>query len=104
MKLRDREDNYNDLLEQQAMAKLLPDITGKDVLDLGCGYGRNCIDFVLKGAKRVVGVDISKKMLEIAKEKSSDARIEYIRMDMSEILTLQRRFDLIYSSLNVKHI
>lgn len=59
--LRSGATNYNDLLEQPTMAKLLPDLTEKSVLDLGCGYGHNCIDFIHRGATRVVGVDISKK-------------------------------------------
>ena len=64
--LRDGDFNANDLIEQPAMRKRLPKLEGKSVLDLGCGYGHNCIDFVHRGAKRVVGVDISEKMLEVA--------------------------------------
>ena len=44
--LRDGDCNFNDLLEQPAMADLLPDLEGKAVLDLGCGYGHNCIGFI----------------------------------------------------------
>lgn len=33
--MRAGETNYNDLLEQPAMAKMLPDLTRKNVLDLG---------------------------------------------------------------------
>ena len=55
-KLRESDTNSNDLLEQPAMRKLLPDLADKTVLDLGCGYGHNCIEFVQKGASRVVGV------------------------------------------------
>ncbi len=43
--LRERDDNLNDLLEQPVMKKLLPDLLGKSVLDLRCGYGKNCLDF-----------------------------------------------------------
>lgn len=57
-KLRESENNYNDLLEQPAMANMLPDLIGKKVLDLGCGYGHNCIDFVKRGAEKVIGIDI----------------------------------------------
>ncbi len=35
---------YNTLLEQPAMAKLLPGLTGKTVIDLGCG--QNCLQFL----------------------------------------------------------
>ena len=39
------------------------------VLDLGCGCGGNCVEFIKSGASSVVGVDISEKMLSVAKEK-----------------------------------
>ncbi len=48
--LRRREENYNNLLEQPAMARMLPEIRGLRVIDLGCGYGANCMDFVRRGA------------------------------------------------------
>lgn len=102
--LRAGETNYNDLLEQPAMAKMLPDLTGKIVLDLGCGYGHNCIDFVNRGAKRVVGVDISEKMLAVAKEESAHNNIEYRNMSMTDISNLDEKFDFIYSSLAFHYV
>ncbi|MEG0692749.1 MAG: hypothetical protein RR444_06680 [Oscillospiraceae bacterium] len=35
--LRERDDCYNNLLEQPAMAEFIPDLQGKTILDLGCG-------------------------------------------------------------------
>ncbi len=102
--LRDNEVNYNDLLEQPAMAKLLPDLTEKTVLDLGCGYGHNCIDFIRRGAKEVVGIDISEKMLEVAQNESAHEKIEYIKMSMTDISKLGETFDFIYSSLAFHYI
>lgn len=102
--LRDNEINYNDLLEQPAMAKLLPDLNGKSVLDLGCGYGHNCIDFVNRGAEKVVGIDISEKMLSVAREESSHSKIEYRNMSMTDISKLSDKFDFIYSSLAFHYV
>lgn len=102
--LRDNELSYNDLLEQPAMAKMLPDLNGKSVLDLGCGYGHNCIDFVRRGASRVVGVDISEKMLDVAKSESSDDKIQYVNMSMTDIDNLNEKFDFIYSSLAFHYV
>lgn len=102
--LRRRDDCFNDLVEQPAMKKLLPDLHGKAVLDLGCGFGANCLDFVSRGAKRVVGVDISEKMLHAANEESSAPQIEYLHMDMSEIEWINERFDFIYSSLAFHYV
>ena len=40
--LRETDNNCNILLEQPAMMNLLPDLKGKTVLDLGCGFGIDC--------------------------------------------------------------
>ena len=74
--LRESDDNYNILLEQPAMMALLPDLKNKTVIDLGCGFGDNCKTFINLGAKRVVGMDISRNMLEMAKYKNFDKHID----------------------------
>lgn len=102
--LRDGDCNANDLIEQPAMRKLLPDLSGKSVLDLGCGYGHNCIDFVKRGAKCVVGIDISEKMLAVAKTEASRDKIRYINMSMTDIGNLNENFDFIYSSLAFHYV
>ena len=102
--IRNSSNSYNNLLEQPLMQELLPDLVGKKVLDLGCGFGFNCVDFVKRGAAKVVGVDISKKMLAVAKDKSASVEIEYINLDMLDISSLSEKFDLIYSSLAFHYI
>lgn len=102
--IRERETNLNDLLEQPAMKRLLPDVSGKNVLDLGCGYGHNCRDFIRLGAKKVVGIDISKKMLAVAERESSHEKIEYINMSMRDITALPYKFDIVYSSLAFHYV
>lgn len=102
--LRDGDCNANDLIEQPAMRKLLPDLSGKSVLDLGCGYGHNCIDFVKRGAVGVVGIDISEKMLAVAKTESAHERIRYVNMSMTDIGNLNEKFDFIYSSLAFHYV
>lgn len=67
--IRQKKENANILFEKPALFSLLPDLKGKQILDLGCGYGENCMEFVKMGASKVVGVDISKKMLEVAKKR-----------------------------------
>ena len=73
--LRNSGTNLNDLLMQPAMEETLPDLKGKTVLDIGCGYGHNCLEFINKGAKKVVGTDISEKMLAVAKKESAHPNI-----------------------------
>ncbi len=102
--IRERKDNYNILLEQPAMSSLLPDLSGKNVLDLGCGYGENAGNFIERGASSVVAVDISEKMLEVAMRKNADGRIKYLNMSMTDIDTLGMKFDFVYSSLAFHYI
>ncbi len=93
------EENFNDLLEQPSMGALLPPLEGRRVLDIGCGFGRNCMDFVQRGASEVLGIDISSKMLNIAMKENPAPEIEYRRLAMEDLSTLEGGFDLIYSSL-----
>lgn len=104
MELRGQEVNYNNSIEQPAMSKMLPPLNGKAVLDLGCGCGYNCTDFIKSGAKRVLGIDISEKMLDIAKTESCHPNIEYRKMSMTEISSLDMKFDLVYSSLAFHYV
>lgn len=102
--LRETDDNYNVLLEQPAMKMLLPDLTEKSVLDLGCGFGNNCIDFLKLGAKSVTGVDISKNMLGIAAKNNSHPNIRYINMPLEDLDKLKDKYDFVYSSLCFHYI
>jgi SAM-dependent methyltransferase len=102
--LRKQEHSYNNLVEQPAIQALLPELRGKAVLDLGCGHGGNCIDFVNKGAAGVVGVDISEKMLGVARKENSHELIKYMVMDMSEIGRLKQKFDLAFSSFAFHYV
>ncbi len=50
------------------LASVSGDIKDKTILDLGCGSGRLTIGPALMDAKKVIGVDIDKNVLEVAKE------------------------------------
>lgn len=102
--LRAQPKNYNLLLEQPAMSDRLPDVKGKCVLDLGCGAGGNCLDFIQFGAKRVLGVDISEKMLAAAAKYAAEPGIEYRRMDIADVGLLKEQFDVVYSSLAFHYV
>ncbi len=102
--LRKKEYSYNNLVEQPAIKALLPELKGKAVLDLGCGHGSNCINFVNRGAAGVVGVDISQKMLDVAKQENAHELIEYMVMDISGIGCLNQKFDLVFSSFALHYV
>ena len=98
------DDSFNEHLEQPAMKRLTPDVQGKTVLDLGCGFGFNCREFVESGAKSVVGIDLSEKMIAQANETNKLDNITYHTMSMMDIDTLNEKFDFVYSSLAFHYI
>ena len=55
---------------------MFPDLTGKQVLDLGCGYGWHCKYAVECGASQVLGIDLSEKMIQEAQGKNADPKIQ----------------------------
>lgn len=57
--------------------------SGAKVLDLGCGTGNPIARYIVQRGYDVIGVDESKKMLEIAKEVAPEAK--FIHGDMVDI-------------------
>ena len=57
--------------EWETLRSLLPDFSGKRVLDLGCGYGWHCVYAAEHGAASVTGVDLSERMLAVARQKTA---------------------------------
>lgn len=90
--------------EWYALKKILPDFSGKKVLDLGCGYGWHCKYAVQKGADYVLGTDISRKMLNMAKEKNTDKKIEYRCIAMEDLNVPEQTFDVVLSSLALHYV
>lgn len=90
--------------EWHELQKMMPDFHGKRVLDLGCGFGWQCRYAVEQGAKSVVGVDLSQKMLQDAREKTTSQLVEYVHMPIEDIDYPENSFDIVISSLVLHYI
>jgi SAM-dependent methyltransferase len=90
--------------EWPALRALLPDLRGRKVLDLGCGYGWFCRWAREAGAAAVLGIDVSEKMLARARADTADAAIAYQRTDMESLALPREGFDLVYSSLALHYV
>lgn len=77
--------------EWKILESMLLEFKDKVVLDLGCGFGWHCQYAIEHGAKAVTGVDISEKMLMVAKEKT-DNKINYIQMPIEDISFIENSF------------
>jgi SAM-dependent methyltransferase len=90
--------------EWATLRALLPDLEGRSVLDLGCGFGWFCRWARRNGATRVVGVDVSERMLARARAADPDGAILYARADLEQFTADPAAFDLAYSSLAFHYI
>lgn len=90
--------------EWPALRSLLPDLRGLRVVDLGCGFGWFCRWAREQGAAKVLGIDVSERMLARARAATADAAITYTRADMEGLDLPEASFDLAYSSLALHYI
>ena len=102
--LRKNPASANLIVEKPALFSLCPSFEGKSVLDLGCGFGENCLKIAKSGAANIAGIDISEKMLRIANLENKSENITYLRMSMNDLSEIKQEFDIILSSLAVHYI
>ena len=91
-------DGLDGAAEWGSIRALLPDLKGKRIADLGCGFGWFCRFAWEEGAASVVGFDVSDNMLTRARATSNRA-IVYEKADLEVLELPQASFDLVYSSL-----
>ncbi len=102
--LRQKELNYNRLLEQPTMKSLLPPLTNIDILDIGCGMGefaKYCIDHQ---AKHVTALDVSSNMMAMAKQEHAHPQIDYQLQAIEDYEVPSNSFDCITSSLSLHYV
>ena len=90
----------NDYSDTPYVDKFLNYLEGKKVLDIGCGVG-NLTKYIMDKGFNVEGIDLSKEMLNIAKQKYND--IKFYEMNMKEI-TLRKKYDGIMLAYSLFHL
>ncbi|HWX50051.1 MAG TPA: class I SAM-dependent methyltransferase [Roseomonas sp.] len=90
--------------EWPALQALLPPLHGQRVVDLGCGFGWFCRWVREQGAAKVLGLDVSERMLARARAATTDPAITYERADLEHLQLPEAAFDLAYSSLALHYI
>ncbi|XIA67929.1 class I SAM-dependent methyltransferase [Bradyrhizobium sp. TZ2] len=90
--------------EWPAIRAMLPDVRGKRVVDLGCGFGWTSRWMREHGAASVLGLDLSENMIGRAKSNTNDSGIEYRIADLETLELAKAGFDLAYSALTFHYI
>lgn len=100
-----RDNIYNAHLERPSLQAMLEDITGLDVLDLGCGSGVYAEYLIEQGATKITCLDASEQMIAIVKHKFGD-RVSAYSQDLSIGLPQEasNSADVIISPLVIHYI
>ncbi len=100
-------DSYSFGIEWPCIRSMLPELSGKEILDLGCGTG--IFTFLLEqfSPASLTGIDLSEEMLKIAekkaKERGSCAR--FIQGDAGNASEfLHQEYDFVFSSTMTHYI
>ena len=81
-------------------------LRGKSVLDAGCGGGRYTVAWMLLGADRAVGIDVSEINISDASRRVSEAKIDGVEFRQGTVLELpvdDESFDVVFSNGVLHH-
>jgi ubiquinone/menaquinone biosynthesis C-methylase UbiE len=90
-------DYFREEMNNPATLRMIGNVKDKQLLDLSCGEGYNTRILAKKGA-RVIGVDFSKKMIILARQREKRDRlgIRYYVSDAADLKELENeRFDVV---------
>jgi 2-polyprenyl-3-methyl-5-hydroxy-6-metoxy-1,4-benzoquinol methylase len=103
-RIRQSPGSVNAIFEQPAFRALLPDVSNKKILDIGCGFGDNCLYYGNNGAKEVLGIDISEKMIDFARSNNHHPAVSYRAVTVENAELPKMSFDIVTSSLVFHYI
>jgi SAM-dependent methyltransferase len=86
--------------------RLLGDVAGKRILELGCGGGQCSIAFALQGAS-AVGIDLSDAQLQFARRLAVEAGapVEFVQGDAADLSRFAAAsFDVVFSAYALQYV
>ena len=105
MKETEMVDYYIPKTSVQFSYKLLDNLNGKKLLEIGCGSGYETIEFCRKGAQ-VTAIDLSTESINQAKERCKKNNIENVHIENMNAESLQfedNSFDRVYINKVLLH-
>jgi malonyl-CoA O-methyltransferase len=97
-----RESNPIKNFSDQLIVKYIPDLSGKSVLDVGCGAGKFCVLAESQGASSIEGIDLSPEMIQHSMKACKYAT--FIASDISSVALEKAKYDVVICSLVLAHI
>jgi len=98
--------HYGPLSSGEEDLRLMGDVSGKKILDLGCGGGQNSIALARQGA-RVTAMDFSEEQLAFAAKLAREANVtvKFVCDDIEKFSSLEgQKFDIVLSSFALSSV
>ena len=100
----DTNENKTRDLDRKATIETLSKYEFENVLELGCGTGKNT-EWLITKAKFIIGLDFSQEMLNKAKSKINSDKVRFQLADLKKPWNIENNFaNLITCSLTLEHI
>jgi ubiquinone/menaquinone biosynthesis C-methylase UbiE len=97
-------ESYHQKVVEPNLVRIVGDISGKNILDLGCGQGYFCRLFAKKGAT-VSGVDVSPELIEKANQRSEGLHIRYVVSPAEDLFSFAHQSqDIVVSVLATQNM
>lgn len=91
-------------LERVACRQVLSTVDFREVIELGCGTGKNTV-WLAERAVHVTAVDFSPEMQAIAREKAFGSNVDFALADITQPWDFaEQKADLVTASLVLEHI
>ncbi len=91
-------------LDFKISQEILDNISFNNVLEVGCGTGKNT-EWLSKKSSNLIAVDLSPDMLKIARKKINAKNVQFVEADITKVWTFHReKFDIICFNLVLEHI
>lgn len=100
----DTDSNTTRDLDAKILRDHAPDSAGKDVLELGCGTGKNT-EWLARTARSVTAMDFSEGMLSVARERVKNRGVNFVQHDVRATWPVaDASVDLLVGNLVLEHV
>lgn len=100
----DHNENKTRDLDLLATQTILKSLYFDNVIEIGCGTGKNT-EWLAAISKKIIAIDFSSEMIAIAKKKVNQHHVKFIEADISKKWNLENEFsDLVICNLVLEHL
>jgi malonyl-CoA O-methyltransferase len=100
----DEDKNTTRDLDALVMRRVPVLLDGRDVLELGCGTGKNTV-FLAEQARSVLALDFSEAMIARAHQRLATSNVKFIRHDVRELWPVETAsVDVVVANLILEHV